>query len=199
MSIQFYLPNITDNYVPDEINVMLHAAKHSYPDTPFQTGIISPGDIVPVAAPCKLGFAQVYLMEWGYCDEENSIYEMSAEAAAKSLITYDGFYHRRCLVSASYYFGVGKGKRKFEVWKKSGSRMMYLAGIYRKKNGKPQFMLLMTKTPTSLVPLIGAQMPIIFDWREAWKWVSVDRHEAAAFGMVRNAIKNVAYREVWYY
>ncbi len=199
MSIQFYLPNITDDYVPDEIFVMLQAAKHSYPDMPFQTGVISPGDIVPVAASCKLGFAQVYLMEWGYSDEGNCIYEMSAEAAAENLITYDGFYHRRCLVSASYYFGFGKDKKKYAVWQKTGSKMMYLAGIYRKKNDKPQFMLLTTQTPPSLVPLIGARMPIIFDWHEAWKWVSVERHEGAAFGMIKKALKNVTYREVWTY
>ena len=136
------------------------------------SGEVFPTDTVPVVANSRSLQPAAFAMKWGYTLLDGKpIINARSETAAQKVMFKDGMLQRRCLIPATNYFEWEKRddrKVKYAI-KPVGSKIMYMAGIYRMEQGKPVFSIL-TREPAPSIEFIHNRMPvilppdIIFDW-----------------------------------
>lgn len=126
---------------------------------------VFPTDIVPVISKSKSRNTKPFLMKWGYTRQGGSvIINARSESVFEKPLFYDGIISRRCLIPATCYFEWKKrgGKRVKYAIRPEGSRIMYMAGIYRLMPDSeiPQFVIL-TRPACKSILFIHDRMPVI--------------------------------------
>ena len=99
---------------------------------------------------------------------------------------------RRCLIPATCYFEWehrGKEKIKYAIAPKD-SRMIYLAGIYRKEDSHASCTIL-TREPAESIAFIHNRMPVILPSEVIGDWLNV---RYAATDMLKAAQTDMEYR-----
>jgi len=126
-------------------------------------GEVFPTDTVPVVANSRSLHPASFAMKWGYTlPDGKPIINARSETAAQKVMFKDGMLQRRCLIPATNYFEWEKRddrKIKYAI-QPTGSRIMYMAGIYRMEQGKPVFSIL-TREPAPSIEFIHNRMPVI--------------------------------------
>lgn len=159
----------------------------------IKTGEICPTDIAPVIANSKELKPSPFAMKWGYMlPNGKPIINARSETAMEKGMFCDGMEHRRCLIPASHYYeweSVGKRKIKTEI-KPTGSRMMYMAGLYRMEQGKPVFTIL-TREPGESIRHIHDRMPVILPKEACSDWLNINY---AAMDVLHAALTDMQFR-----
>lgn len=181
MCTRFYIEPKTD-----ELMEILEEVQRSRLSTKFihagsailTSGEIKPTNVVPVIASGKDGSRSVFPMKWGFQIEGRPVLvNARIESAAQRPTFKESWERHRCVIPASWYYewahlvsNTGREKigNKYMIQPK-GSRMTWLAGLYRIENGLPVFTVLTREPPDSLKK-IHDRMPLIFpkDCVEAW-------------------------------
>lgn len=149
-------------------------------------GEILPTDIAPVVAPnAKAKTPTVYPMVWGFTNPRGNgsvLINARVETASAKPFWKEAWKARRCVIPASYYFewehltmpdGKKKTGRKYMIQPK-GSRITYLAGLYRIEEQKgirlPVFAIL-TRQPGPDIAFIHDRMPVILPQESVRAWI----------------------------
>ena len=168
---------IAEDDAAEELRQIIEAVNRRSTDVKTG-GEIRPGDTVPVLANSPTLQPGAYAMRWGYTLPDGKLlFNARSETASEKALFKDGMAQRRCLIPATCYFEWehrGKEKIKYAI-APEGSRMMYLAGIYRKEGNRAACTIL-TREPAESIAFIHNRMPVILPAEATADWLNV-RHE----------------------
>ena len=155
------------------------------------SGEVFPTDVVPVIARGRSGGVSVFPMKWGYALPDGKIaINARSETAIERALFKDGMLHRRCLIPATnYYEWEKRGRERVKYAIRPGGRILYMAGIYRMENERPEFVIL-TRDAAPGIQFIHNRMPVMFseDVKDAWLDRNSDPEE-----VLRQAVQGVEY------
>lgn len=182
---------IAEDDAAEELRQIIEAVNRRSTDVKT-SGEIRPGDIVPVLANSPTLQPGAYAMRWGYTLPDGKLlFNARSETAADKALFQDGMAQRRCLIPATCYFEWehrGREKIKYAI-APEGSRMLYLAGIYRKEDNRAACTIL-TREPTESIAFIHNRMPVILPAEAVCDWLNI-RYDAA--DVLRAAQVEMAY------
>ena len=168
---------IAEDDAAEELRQIIEAVNRRSTDVKTG-GEIRPGDTVPVLANSPTLQPGAYAMRWGYTLPDGKLlFNARSETASEKALFKDGMSQRRCRIPATCYFEWehrGKEKIKYAI-APEGSRMMYLAGIYRKEGNRAACTIL-TREPAESIAFIHNRMPVILPAEATADWLNV-RHE----------------------
>ena len=187
---------IADEDAAEELKQIIDEVNRKYNGSVVKlAGEVYPTDTIPVIANGRSEQTAAFAMAWGHRFKNGPmVFNARSEDAETKPMFADGMKQRRCLVPASCYYEwehVGKEKIKYAI-KSKGSRMIYMAGIYRpvqakgKRIGHECFIL--TRDPAEEIRFIHDRMPAILpeeatvDWLNP-KYAAGDVLKAAAMDM----------------
>lgn len=157
------------------------------------SGEIRPTDTIPVLANTPTLQPCAYAMRWGYTMPDGTpMFNARSETAASKAMFKDGMAQRRCIIPASHYFEWekrGKERIKYAIAPK-GSRMLYMAGIYRKEGNRAACTIL-TRAPAPEIAFIHDRMPVILPAEAVADWLNI-RYDAA--DVLQTAMLNLKFR-----
>ena len=158
------------------------------------SGEIRPTDTIPVLANTPALQTGAYAMRWGYTMPDGTpMFNARSETAASKVVFKDGMAQRRCIIPASHYFEWekrGKERIKYAI-APEGSRMIYMAGIYRKEGNRAACTIL-TRAPAPEIAFIHDRMPVILPAEAVADWLNI-RYDAQE--VLRAAVVDVGYRK----
>lgn len=182
---------IAEDDAAEELRQIIEAVNRRSTDVKT-CGEIRPGDTVPVLANSPTLQPGAYAMRWGYTLPDGKLlFNARSETAAAKALFQDGMAQRRCLIPATCYFEWerrGKEKIKYAI-APEGSRMLYLAGIYRKEGNRAACTIL-TREPAESIAFIHNRMPVILPAEAVSDWLNI-RYDAA--DVLRAAQMEMAY------
>lgn len=182
---------IAEDDAAEELRQIIEAVNRRSTDVKT-SGEIRPGDTVPVLANSPTIQPGAYAMRWGYTLPDGKLlFNARSETAADKALFQDGMTQRRCLIPATCYFEWehrGKEKIKYAI-APEGSRMLYLAGIYRKE-GNHAACTILTRDPAESISFIHNRMPVILPAEAVRDWLNI-RYDAA--DVLRAAQMEMAY------
>ena len=145
-------------------------------------GEVRPSDIVPTLASDRRKKPAVFPMVWGFAGRNSLLVNARSETAKERPTFQDSWRNHRCVIPASWYFewehlinpdGKKRTGAKYSI-QPTGSRMMYLAGLYRmeEKDGLryPVFVVL-TREPWEEIRFIHDRMPVILPPSAVAAWI----------------------------
>ena len=169
---------IAEDDAAEELRQIIEAVNRKSLDVKT-SGEIRPGDTVPVLANSPTLQPGAYTMRWGYTLPDGKLlFNVRSETAADKALFQNGMAQRRCLIPATCYFEWehrGKEKIKYAI-APEGSRMLYLAGIYRKEGNRATCTIL-TREPAESIAFIHNRMPVILPAEAIGDWLNV-RYDA---------------------
>ena len=169
---------IAEDDAAEEMRQIIEAVNRRSTDVKT-SGEIRPGDIVPVLANSPSLQPGAYAMRWGYTQPDGKLlFNARSETAAAKALFQDGMAQRRCLIPATCYFEWehrGKEKIKYAI-APEGSRMIYLAGVYRKEGNRAACTIL-TREPAECIAFIHNRMPVILPAEAVRDWLNI-RYDA---------------------
>ena len=169
---------IAEDDAAEELRQIIEGVNRRNPDAKTG-GEIRPGDTVPVLANSRSLQPGAYAMHWGYTLSDGKLlFNARSETAAEKAIFKDGMAQRRCLIPATCYFEWehrGKDKIKYAI-APEGSRMIYLAGVYRKEGNRAACAIL-TREPAKSIAFIHNRMPVILPAEAVRDWLNI-RYDA---------------------
>ena len=169
---------IAEDDAAEELRQIIEAVNRRSTDVKT-SGEIRPGDIVPVLANSPSLQPGAYAMRWGYTQPDGKLFfNARSETAAAKALFQDGMAQRRCLIPATCYFEWehrGKEKIKYAI-APEGSRMIYLAGVYRKEGNRAACTIL-TREPAECIAFIHNRMPVILPAEAVRDWLNI-RYDA---------------------
>lgn len=185
---------IAEDDAAEELRQIIEAVNRRNPDAKTG-GEIRPGDTVPVLANNLSLHPGAYAMHWGYTLSDGKLlFNARSETATEKAMFKDGMSQRRCLIPATCYFEWehrGKDKIKYAI-APEGSRMIYLAGIYRKEGNRAACAIL-TREPAESIAFIHNRMPVILPAEAVSDWLNI-RYDAV--DVLKAAQENMQYRPV---
>ena len=118
-------------------------------------------------APLGIGF-----LKWGFpgFDRGKLLINARAESVKDRPTFADSFALRRCALPAAGFYEWDKKKEKV-TFKVPGSRILYLAGIYRPYGDELRFVVLTREANASMAP-VHDRMPLILLREEILPWVT---------------------------
>lgn len=183
---------IAEDDATEELRQIIEAVNRRSMDV-NTSGEIRPGDTVPVLANSPTLQPGAYAMRWGYTLPDGKLlFNARSETAADKALFQDGMTQRRCLIPATCYFEWehhGKEKIKYAI-APEGSRMLYLAGIYRKEGSRAACTIL-TREPAECIAFIHNRMPVILPAKAVRDWLNI-RYDAA--DVLKAAQTDMGYR-----
>ena len=169
---------IAEDDAAEELRQIIEAVNRRNPNAKTG-GEIRPGDTVPVLANSPSLQPGAYAMRWGYTLPDGKLlFNVRSETAADKALFQNGMAQRRCLIPATCYYEWehrGKEKIKYAI-APEGSRMLYLAGIYRKEDNRAACTIL-TREPAESIAFIHNRMPVILPAEAIGDWLNV-RYDA---------------------
>ena len=158
-------------------------------------GEICPTDTIATIANGQSMQQGVFAMRWGYTMPDGKpMFNARSETAAVKPLFADGMKQRRCLIPATCYFEWEKrGEEKFKhAIATQGSRMIYLAGIYRREGNQAACSIL-TREAAECVAHIHHRMPVILPVEAVSDWLK-PRYDAVE--VLRAAQTNMNFKPV---
>lgn len=149
-------------------------------------GILAPGDVRPsepalvlLAGHSELAAAP---MRWGFLKREKTgiLINARAETVFDRITFRDSARLRRCVIPAAGFYEWDREKQIVSFSRKD-SRILYMAGIYRKYGDEDRFVILTTAANESVSP-VHDRMPLILEEPELERWIGDAR---AAEDMLR--------------
>lgn len=177
----------------DELMQIIEAVNRRSADVKT-SGEIRPTDTIPVLANTPALQPSAYAMRWGYTMPDGTpMFNARSETEASKAMFKDGMAQRRCIIPASCYFEWekrGKERIKYAIAPED-SRMIYMAGIYRKEGNRAACTIL-TRAPATEIAFIHDRMPVILPAEAVRDWLNI-RYDA--MDVLRTAVVDVGYRK----
>lgn len=134
------------------------------------------GEIFPSEEVITLGSGpdqklRVALTTWGFSNHQNKqrLINARSETVEEKPTFREEFRRHRCLFPMSGFYEWNKDKERI-LFTYSDEREMYVAGLYRIKDGQTESVILTTE-PNELVEPIHNRMPLIIDKKDARDWL----------------------------
>lgn len=132
-----------------------------------------PGEIRPTAqAPVLVstdGAIHPELQAWGYQLPGSLIINARAETAAEKPLFRDSVASRRCVVPSTGFFEWDSQKHKY-LFNLPGEDVLYMAGLYAVREGKPRYCILTTAANDSMRE-IHDRMPLVLRKEQIAPWL----------------------------
>ena len=151
------------------------AFEEDFPQLAEEARLLKAGDYTPAmnalavvgGAPLGAGF-----LKWGFpgFDRGKLLINARAESVKDRPTFADSFALRRCALPAAGFYEWDKKKEKV-TFKVPGSRILYLAGIYRPYGDELRFVVLTREANAAMAP-IHDRMPLILSREEILPWVT---------------------------
>ena len=136
------------------------------------------GDIVP-SAKAPMLFAEekevsVTMGKWGFPGGQgkNLIINARAETARSKSMFSNCLTSGRCVIPAAGFYEWDKSRNKFTFTGKQ-SNILYLAGIYRRREQEEQFVILTTQANASM-ERVHPRMPLVLNRNQMQAWLMQD-------------------------
>ncbi len=178
MKVDLFISDIAQS---TEHNLICSAIHHRFDPLKLKTGVLRAGDVVAAVAPTVLGQYHSFPMQFGFWDDsrkrDKMIRATGIETAENKLIFYDGIFQRRCVVPVNGFFVSGKdecGNKLNYLVSMPGKEMFYLAGIYKKLQGKPHVILLTAKAQGENM-MYCERLPITVPRNACKRWIDPKR------------------------
>ncbi len=147
-------------------------------------GEIRPDDMVPVIAPDGSGKQKVFPMVWGFRFPgiDRPIVNARSETAGQKPAFKESWLRHRCIIPASWYYEwshIQKGLKtvpedKYAI-QTPGSRVTWLAGLYRIESGAGEFrypvFTVLTRNPSEDLGRIHNRMPVVLPTDRISSWI----------------------------
>lgn len=134
------------------------------------------GEIFPSEEVITLGSGpdqklRVALTTWGFSNHQNKqrLINARSETVEEKPTFREEFRRHRCLFPMSGFYEWNKDKERI-LFTYPDEREMYVAGLYRVKDGQTESVILTTE-PNELVEPIHNRMPLIIDKKDARDWL----------------------------
>ncbi len=144
----------------------------------FMPGEIFPGQMAPVLLPDEKGGYTARLMQWGFphWEKKQAIINARQETVALSPFFRPSFLAGRCMIPANWFFEwrhspLGKKTKDKMAIALQKSRMMYMAGVYKKLEDGREVFTVLTRPADKQVRPIHDRMPVMLteeDQRKAY-------------------------------
>lgn len=142
-------------------------------------GAWTPGEIRPTAtAPVLISSSdgiQTELQSWGYKLPGNLIINARAETAADKPLFRASVASQRCVIPSTGFFEWNEQKQKY-LFTLPGEDVLYMAGLYSIRDGKPCYCILTTEANTSMKD-VHHRMPLVLRKDQVAPWL--EKPEAA--------------------
>ncbi len=148
----------------EEIRQIVQEIQRRYGDNAWQ-----PGEIRPTAsAPVLLGSGPE-LMRWGYQLPNTLVINARAETAEEKPLFRGSIAMRRCVIPSTGFYEWDQEKRK-HLFRLPGEQVLYMAGLYEKREGENRYCILTTKANPSMTP-IHDRMPLVLRREQVDPWL----------------------------
>ena len=149
-------------------------------------GEARPADVVPVLAPDRRGKKAAFPMKWGFAYPDGRsglLINARVETAAVRPAFRESWASRRYVIPAACYYewehitDAGGRKRtggRYSI-RPRGAAVTWLCGLYRIRNGLPEFVIL-TREPGEGIRFLHDRMPLILPDGYADEWIRPDRN-----------------------
>ncbi len=134
----------------------------------FAQGEIFPGQMAPVLVPDGQGSWTPRLMQWGFphWEKKSPIINARQETVALSPYFRPSFLAGRCMIPANWFFEwrhtpLGKKTKEKMAIGLQRSRLMYMAGIYKKLEDGREVFTVLTRPADKQVRPIHDRMPVM--------------------------------------
>lgn len=145
-----------------------------------------PGEIYPSAkAPVLLnsaGETTADLMRWGYKFPSGLVINARAETAMEKPLFRDSVIYRRCVIPSTGFFEWDVTKRKY-LFTLPGEKLLYMAGLYNKRDGENCYCILTTAANESMRP-IHDRMPLVLTTDQYQEWLEDNDASASILTMI---------------
>ena len=113
-------------------------------------------------------------MYWGFPANHSSqlMINARAESALEKKSFCDSVLHRRCVIPAHHFYEWDRSKNKVTFTQKE-SKVMYMAGFYKRFDNADKFIILTTGANCSMSP-VHDRMPLILQEEEIRDWIFHD-------------------------
>lgn len=139
----------------------------------YGTNVWTPGEICPTAlAPvlvAKGGDIHSELQHWGYKLYNSLVINARAESAAEKPLFRGSVAVQRCVIPSTGFYEWSKEKHKY-LFTIPGEAVLYMAGLYSVREGKPCYCILTTKANESTRE-IHHRMPLVLQRKQILPWL----------------------------
>ncbi len=139
----------------------------------FAQGEIAPGQMAPVLVPDGQGGWTPRLMQWGFphWEKKSPVINARQETVALSPFFRPSFLACRCLVPGNWFFEwrhtpLGKATKDKMETNPQGSKLMYMAGVYKKLDDGREVFTIVTRPADKQVRPIHDRMPVMLTEEE---------------------------------
>lgn len=159
-------------------------------------GEIFPSEVLPAIASDRQGKQRVFPMKWGYSEKKRLLINARAETAAERPAFREAWIDHRCVIPASWYFEWEHDEKKRAGQKYAihpeGNGLVWLAGLYRMKNGLPEFVIL-TRAADECIAWMHDRMPVLLPKEAIGEWVRPGEEPER---IIRSCLTKVRWKQV---
>jgi len=152
-----------------EILQIAQEVERRYGVNAWQPGEIRPATLAPVLLAGSEGI-HPELQNWGYRIAGSLVINARAETAGEKPMFRDSVAARRCVVPSTGFYEWDRDKRKF-FFTMPGQGVLYMAGLYDLRGGKPCYCILTTAANLSMKE-IHHRMPLILHKEQIGDWLN---------------------------
>lgn len=148
----------------EEIQQIVQEIQRRYGDNAWQPGEIRPTAMAPV-----LLNGGPELMRWGYKLPHTLVINARAETAGKKPLFRESVATRRCVIPSTGFYEWDREKRK-HLFRFPGEQVLYMAGLYEKREGENRYCILTTEANHSMAP-IHDRIPLVLCREQVDPWL----------------------------
>lgn len=156
----------------------------------YKTGEIFPTDHVPLLIRGNNGGMNVILSDWGFKLRGRPIINARRETVAEKPLFRNNLINRRCVVPSTGFFEWNNKKTKY-LFNLPGTRMLYMAGLWRGSVDSSEFVIITAEANSSVLP-VHDRMPLVLTRDKIESWLYDDE---AAFGLTGFNLPHLIYKE----
>lgn len=156
----------------------------------YKTGEIFPTDHVPLLIRGNNGGMNVILSDWGFKLRGRPIINARRETVAEKPLFRNNLINRRCVVPSTGFFEWNNKKTKY-LFNLPGTRMLYMAGLWRGSVDSSEFVIITAEANDSVLP-VHDRMPLVLTRDKIESWLYDDE---AAFGLTGFNLPHLIYKE----
>lgn len=153
----------------EEIRNIAEAIDKKYNTDSWKQGEIYPSAKAPVLVD-EGGTVHPELLTWGYQMPKSLVINARAETAAEKPMFRASVVAGRCVVPSVGFYEWDKQKRKY-LFNLPGGSVLYMAGLYSIRDGKPSFVILTTDANESMRE-VHHRMPLVLQKKQITSWLT---------------------------
>lgn len=155
----------------EEIRQIAEAIQRKYGKDSWSPGEIRPTSHTPVLVAMS-NYLAPQLMKWGYQLPNSLVINARAETAAEKPLFRESVRTWRCLIPSTGFYEWDGRKHKY-LFTLPGEPVLYMAGLYERRDGEDCYCILTTAPNASMRP-VHDRMPLVVPKVQTSKWLVDD-------------------------